>query len=142
MLGRRHMVGGGLALGAALLTGCGVRGRRLEKTVNDAAQSVDGVTASSLETATGAEFHRSLHGQVETSGAQREETLAIFEDVMSTLAATADPTGDGPPEGTRIVGGITALSSSGEEFGIWDLRPDLERSRGRLDDVILSDFAG
>lgn len=142
MMGRRRLLTAGLAASAGLLSGCGLRGRSLDRTLNDAAESVDGITTSALETATGAEFQRLIRGRVETSAVERDRALEIFGQMMSALVEAVEEQGDLEREGSRVVGAITALGSDGEEYDMWDLRPDLERSEGRLDAVILSDFAG
>ena len=36
----------------------------------------------------------------------------------------------------------TLLDAAGTEYDMWDLRPELEAERGRLDGVLLSDFEG
>lgn len=141
MMGRRRLLTAGLALSAGLLSGCGLRGRSLDRTLNEAAESVDGVTTSALETVTGAEFQRAIRGRIETSAVERDGVLEIFGQVMSALVEAAEQHGDPDSEGSRVVGAITTLGSDGEEYDMWDLRPDLERSTGRLDAVILSDFA-
>ncbi|GAA1488609.1 hypothetical protein [Brachybacterium sacelli] len=141
MMGRRPVLAAGLALGASVLSGCGLRGRTLDEALNEAAGNVDGVTSSALETVTGAEFQRAIRGRVEISAARREQVLEIFGEVMTALVDAAYAQADADSEGSRVVGAITALSSDGEEYGIWDLRPDLEQSAGRLDAVLLSDFA-
>lgn len=140
-MSRRGMLGSAMAAAAAMLVACG-GGQDVQRAVNAAAEEVDGVQSSDLELASGATFQPLMRGTITTTAGTRSEGLEIFGRAMGAVARTAVEQGDPEAERSRVVGAVIAVTESGEELGIWDLRPDLESSKGRLDAVIVEDFLG
>lgn len=139
---RRGVFGAVGALAAAALTGCGGGGggKALQAALNEAAGSVDGVDSTNLELVSGANFEKALRGSISTSAGSRTQAVDVFGQAMSAIATAAVEQGDAEVERNRVVGAVTALTSDGEELSIWDLRPDLQSSKGRLDAVTIADF--
>ncbi|UVY83541.1 hypothetical protein NLU66_15170 [Brachybacterium sp. NBEC-018] len=142
MVARRGLLGGAATAAALLLSGCGLGKGSLEKALNRAAEDVDGVTSAGLEVGFEAEFRRYVRGSVETSAASSEEALEVYGAVMAAIVAAAYEHSGREEQRDRQAGEITLLDASGAEYDMWDLRPELEAERGRLDGVLLSDFEG
>ena len=134
-MGRRSVFGAvGVALATAVLSGCG--GPKRAKDWEDAITKVEGVTGAHLERVTGAEFQRFVRGTIETEGEHRAETLRIYGAAMHALAQAAAASGDEE----LICGAVVGRGRYGHEVNPFDLRPDLELERKRLDAVGLKDF--
>lgn len=129
-----------LLLGAGasvVLAACG--GSRFDDALNAAAVDVEGVYAASLTSGRGADLGRHVTGQLSTSGEGPAATADLLEEALGAVARVCvEEHGDGGE--AFVVGGIVARAKDGDSVDVWDARPDLKVSRGRLDAVTAGDF--
>lgn len=138
-MSRRGILGGAAALAAATLAACG-SSNDVQDACIAAAEQVDGVKSCDLGFVSGATFEKAMRGAITTDADSRSAAVDVFGRAMEAIAGTAVTEGDAESERNRVVGAVTALTAEGEELTVWDLRPDLQSSKGRLDAVLVSDF--
>ena len=142
MVSRRGLLGGAAALAALALGGCGIRSGRLVEAIEEAANEVEGVSATTLELDTGASFGRHLHGTVSLGTGELEEGLAIFDEAMRAIVTVVHSELDEPEATGLRVGGITGVLSDGQELTPMELEPDLQAANPRLDRITAGSFYG
>ena len=129
------LLGAGATVG---LTACG-GDSGFDEAVSAAAVDVDGVHAAALTLRQGADFGHSVSGQLSTSGKGVAATADILEEALRAVARVCVQERDEAGR-SYTVGGIVATAEDGDAVDVWDARPDLKTSRGRLDAVIADDF--
>lgn len=121
MVSRRGLVAGAASVGAVLLSGCVPWS--LQRRVNRAAETVEGVDSSDLSVGPGGTFNPQITGEIHCAvGTDELEGVldAAWQNVVTLLHEGED--------GDREVGSVGAIGSDGSEIGVSMWIPEGERN--------------